>query len=97
MHTHVYLDTLLYLACYIAVVRSRRIVHQIDAPPDFALVSWPAGKPIPWVDGRLRLPSYTYDDNRGYDMYISLIDSGVNLNDTVKTKPSHHLFTSCNT
>ena len=74
----------LLIACEFAVIYTRRIIQQLDAPQDLALISWPPDKLIPWADDRSRVGCYICDDDRGHDMYIYLIDSGVNLQNPVR-------------
>ena len=61
--------------------RRRPLRSQRDAPQDLDLVSWPRRKRIP-VFGKM--PWYIYDVARGVDTFIYILDSGINVDNSVR-------------
>ena len=66
------------------VLTERDIAKQKDASADLRLVSWPADKDLPFFWNR---QPYVYDDAKGRDTYVYVIDEGVNTQHSVSLFP----------
>lgn len=73
-------------------INNKVFLHQKDASPDLALVSWPrTNDPIPWggsTDG------YWYNILNGIDTFIYVIEEGIEPNHPVWAFKNHDLAKS---